>query len=90
MKTNTGANKLITYKGGKAIGSIDLTSEMIPIMDPRSMSYQTYNGKLLVQINNTLYALYGSKLEKLYEPNASGMLSYYVKEGKVYAWNVKT
>ncbi len=89
IKTDLGANKLITYKDGKPIGSIDLTPEMIPIMDPRSLSYQTYKGKLLVQINNTLYALYGDKLEKLYQLNVTGMSSYFVKDGKIYAWNVR-
>ena len=90
IKTDLGASKLITYKNGKAIGSIDLTPEMIPILNPRTLSYQTYKGKLLIQINNTLYTLYGSKLEKLYELNATGMLSYFVKNGKIYAWNVRT
>jgi outer membrane protein assembly factor BamB len=86
-QTGPGAYQIWTLVNGKVVGKLNLPKGTIVFVpDVRAGEVATYHGKLLVQVNTTLYAVYGNKMEKLLSLYTKSALATFAKVGnKIYA-----
>jgi len=89
VKTAGGQNQVWTFKDGKLVGTFNLPPKSTPVLDPRLLSYAVRDDKLLIIINNTLYALYGNQTTEIAHIETNGTASFFKKGNGIYAWEIK-
>jgi len=78
-------NEIITMKNGKVIGTFKLPPRVLPVYDSRYGEYATYQGKLLLVINDTIYGIYGSNATKIARLRGAHALSIVKIDNEIYA-----
>ena len=91
VNTLNGTREIWTIKGMKVIGRFVIKGPVVPVFDVRKGESAVMNGKLLLGINGTLYAIRGNESEPVGKYNLlpGAKVGIFVKKGKVYAWLVK-
>ncbi|ABU82350.1 hypothetical protein [Ignicoccus hospitalis] len=91
VNTINETQEIWTIKGNKVVGKFEIKGPVVPVFDPRKGESATLDGKLLLGVNGTLYAIYGDEAEPLgkYAHSPDARVGIFVKKNDVYAWEVR-